>query len=240
MPETDLINNWLFAALCEADQDTLRPSLVRHALPQGDVLFRAGDALDFIHFPVSAQIANVMVFDTGESLAVSTVGREGVTGLAAFMANEPVGWNAVAHVGGVVWSAPADALRILAAASPDFAALLLQATHQNQLEAHSQAICATFHSVMPRLARWLLTLQERTGLSSFTLTQDAFARLLGVRRTTIVEAMSGLKERGALAKNTRGRIVIKDRGALREAACACHGRGQASAKTGTLVIETIA
>ena len=239
MPETNLINNWLFAAMSEADQDALRPSLVRHAMTQGDVLFRAGDAPDVIHFPVSAQIANVMVFDTGESLAVSTVGREGVTGLAAFMANEPVGWDAVAHVGGVVWSAPADALRILAAASPDFAASLLRATHQNQLEAHSQAICATFHSAMPRLARWLLTLQERTGLSSFTLTQDAFARLLGVQRTTIVDAMSSLKERGALARKTRGRIVIKDRDALREAACACHGRGQPFAKTEPIVVEAL-
>ena len=84
---------------------------------------------------------------------------------------------------------------------------------------------------MPRLARWLLTLQERTGLSSFIITQDAFARLLGVRRTTVVEAMGGLRDRGAIAKNTRGRILIKDRGALREAACACHGRGSEQAQT---------
>lgn len=231
MPDTNLINNWLFAAISEADQDALRPNLVRRALAQGDVLFRTGDVLDVIHFPVSAQIANVMVFDTGESLAVSTVGREGVTGLAAFMANEPVGWDAVAHVGGVVWSAPVDALRTLAAASPGFAALLLRAAHQNQLEAHTQAICSTFHSAMPRLARWLLTLQERTGLSSFIITQDAFARLLGVRRTTVVEAMGSLRDRGAIAKNTRGRILIRDRGALREAACACHGRGSERAQT---------
>ncbi|WP_425982129.1 hypothetical protein [Brevundimonas sp. TWP1-2-1b1] len=42
MPETNLINNWLFAAMTEADQDALRPGLVRQALTQGDVLFRAG------------------------------------------------------------------------------------------------------------------------------------------------------------------------------------------------------
>lgn len=225
MPETDLINNWLFAAMSRPDQDALRPELVRHALAQGDILFRTGDDLDVIHFPVSAQIANVMMFASGESLAVSTVGREGVTGLAAFMANEPIGWDAVAHVGGVVWSAPADALRKVAAASPDFAGSLLRATHQNQLEAHTQAICATFHSATSRLARWLLTLQERTGQSTFTLTQEEIARLLGVQRTTIVDAMGALKDRGAVAKKTRGSIVIRDRNALRAVACACHGRG---------------
>lgn len=39
MTDTNLINNWLFAAISEADQDALRPNLVRRALAQGDVLF---------------------------------------------------------------------------------------------------------------------------------------------------------------------------------------------------------
>lgn len=224
MPETNLINNWLFAAMEPADQAALRPKLVRRQLVPKEVLLRTGDDVDHIHFPVSAQIANVMVFNTGESLAVSTVGRDGVTGLAAFMAHQPIGWDAITHVGGVVWSAPAGMLRVLAAQSPHLTGLLLDATHQNQLEAHTQAICATFHAVMPRLARWLVTLQDRTGLSSFALTQDDFAQFLGVRRTTIVVAMSELRASGALAKNTRGRVIIRDRSALKAAACSCHGR----------------
>lgn len=230
MPETILINNWLFAAMQPADQAALLPALVRRQLMQKEVLLRTGGEVAFIHFPVSAQIANVMVFDTGESLAVSMVGRDGVTGLAAFMANAPIGWDAITHVEGVVWSAPASTLRAIAARSHHLTDLLLDATHQNQIEAHSQAICATFHAVMPRLARWLVTLQDRTGLSSFALTQEDFAQLLGVRRTTIVEAIAELRGRGALTKNTRGRVVIRDRGALKTAACTCHGRVQGQGK----------
>ena len=93
MPETALINNWLFASMAVADQDVLRPSLARREVEIGDVLFSAGDHVDVIHFPVSAQIANIMRLPSGESLAVSSVGREGVTGLAAFMALEPLGWG---------------------------------------------------------------------------------------------------------------------------------------------------
>lgn len=222
MAETQLINNWLFAAIGADDQEDLRPSLVRRELCIGEVLFRAGDDVDVIHFPVSAQIANIMKFGTGESLAVSSVGRESVTGLAAFMAIEPLGWDAITHVPGVVWSAPAETVRSLAARSPGLAAQLLRATHQNQLEACKLAICATFHLILPRLARWILTLQERTGQSSFTLTQDDFADLLGVQRTTINGAMKELKAAGALQKNTRGRIIIRDRNAMRALACACH------------------
>jgi CRP-like cAMP-binding protein len=222
MPETDPINNWLFAAMSEADQQILRPSLVRHAVAQGDVIFRRGDALDFTHFPVSAQVANVMIMDAGTSLAVSTVGREGVTGLAALLADKPIGWDGVVHVGGVVWSAPADAVRTLAAASSDFSGLLLRAAYQNQLDAHAQASCAAFHLITPRLATWLLTLQDRTGLSSFTLKQDDLARIFGVRRATIAEALIKLKERGTIANGMRGRIVVQDRNDLKQVACSCY------------------
>lgn len=88
-----------------------------------------------------------------------------------------------------------------------------------------QTLCAAFHPVMQRLARWLLTLQERTGLSSFQLTQEDFARLLGVRRTTICAAISELRESGALAKRTRGQIIVLNRHVLKTEACPCHWRG---------------
>lgn len=72
-------------------------------------------------------------------------------------------------------------------------------------------------------------------MSSFALTQEDFAQLLGVRRTTIVLAMAELRARGALTRNTRGRVSIRDRGALKAAACTCHGRVQGQ---GTAAIVT--
>ncbi len=221
MPETNLVNNWLFAAMSEPDQAALRPSLERRELAYAEVLFRLGDVVDVIHFPVSAQIANVMRLETGESLAVSSVGRESVTGLAAFMAEEPLGWDATVQVPGVVWTVPAHILRARAAHSPELATQLLQATHANQVEAHRLAICATFHPTLPRLARWLLTLQERTAQTSFDITQEDLARLLGVRRATISEAMITLRTAGA-AGGTRGKVKIKNRDVLKALACSCH------------------
>ena len=220
MPETNVINNWLFAAMSEADQAALRPALERRELAYAEVLFRSGDVVDVIHFPVSAQIANVMRFDTGESLAVSMVGRDSVTGLAAFMAVEPLGWDVIVQVPGVVWTAPAQSLRALAARSPDLTTQLLKATHDNQVEAHRLAICATFHLTLPRVARWLLTLQERTAQTSFKFRQEDLAGLLGVRRATVSGAIISLKMAGALG-GTRGSIIIKDRAILKALACSC-------------------
>lgn len=221
MPETTLVNNWLFGAMSAPDKDVLRPALARREVAYSEVLFHAGDVVDVIHFPVSAQIANIMRFDTGESLAVSSVGREGVTGLAAFMAVEPLGWDAVVQVPGVVWTVPAHTVRALAASSPEFATQLLKATHANQVEAHNLAICATFHPILPRVARWLLTLQERTGQDCFTITQENLANLLGVQRTTINGVMIALRTAGAVGGKLRGRVKITDRAVLKVLACPC-------------------
>ena len=152
------------------------------------------------------------------------VGREVVTGLAAFMADQPMGWDAIAHVGGVAWSLPAAVLREQALLSVELQSVLLQATHQSQIEAHSRAICAAFHLIMPRLALWLLTLQEQTGASDFPITQEALAQLLGVQPTTIVGAFAELTGSGALASGKRGRVVIQDRDALKAAACSCRSQ----------------
>src|SRR5690606_28580377 len=70
--------------------------------------------------PVSSQIANVVTLDTGEAMAVSTVGRQGVTGLAAFLAGAPIGWDAVTYNPGVVWSLPAAKLREQAMKAPNY------------------------------------------------------------------------------------------------------------------------
>ena len=46
------------------------------------------------------------------------------------------------------------------------------------------AACNAFHSIPERAARWLLHAQDRAG-DRIELTQEAFAGLLGVQRTTV-------------------------------------------------------
>jgi DNA-binding transcriptional regulator YhcF (GntR family) len=55
--------------------------------------------------------------------------------------------------------------------------------------------CSQFHSVDPRLGRWFLAHQHRTGLTTFPFTHQFLAEQLGVQRGTITEALAGLQER---------------------------------------------
>lgn len=216
------ISNWIWQAMAPADRDVLRPHARRRVLARGDILMNASDHVDLVYFPVTADIANVIRLSDGLAGMATTVGRDGVTGLAAFLANEPLGWDILVQIGGEAWSLPADRLRQQTMASPDLQALLMRLTHKNQVEAAVNAVCNLRHPVMPRLARWLLTTQDRTGVAEFSMTQEEIGALLGVQRTTMNEAFQELSSHDAIVIS-RGKTRIGNRTALKRCACECYG-----------------
>ena len=57
--------------------------------------------------------------------------------------------------------------------------------------------CNAFHSIPERAARWLLHAQDRAG-DRIELTQEAFAGLLGVQRTTVNAVVEALRPKAWL------------------------------------------
>ncbi|KQS55880.1 hypothetical protein ASG17_07460 [Brevundimonas sp. Leaf363] len=219
--ESDRIQNWTWKAMSEPDKAALRPHTYERLLAQGDILMRTDDHVDVVYFPISADLASIVRLEDGSAGMVTTVGREGLTGLAAFLANERLGWDIQVQIGGHAWGLPADVLRHQAKVSPDLAEQLLQLTHTSQVQAARTAICNLRHSVKHRLARWLLSTQDRTGQSQFRTTQEEVALLLGVQRTTLNAAFQTLESIGGV-RIGRGNIRVVDRNALRVAACECY------------------
>ena len=216
-----LENNRLWAAMDPADQDALRPHLTLRHLPRGDLVTRANDDVKVVYLPVTADLANIIGFNDGRSGMATNVGREGITGLAAFMADEPCGWDVQVQVAGAAWALPTDALRQRVGESPALLQLLLSLTHNNQIEAAQNAVCNAIHTVTPRLARWLLTINDRTGLNQFELTQDDLAGFMSVRRTTVNASWQELRKVGGITA-TRGVVRLADRDVLHAHACECY------------------
>jgi CRP-like cAMP-binding protein len=84
--------------------------------------------------------------------------------------------------------------------------------------------CNTFHSIPERAARWLLHVQDRAG-DRIELTQEAFAALLGVQRTTVNAVVQELSSEGLIATG-RGTLRVTDRAGLKHRACVCYQRLQ--------------
>ena len=76
--------------------------------------------------------------------------------------------------------------------------------------------------VEERLARWILMCRDRLDADEFPITHDFLAMMLGVRRSSVTDAIH-LLEGNLLIKATRGNIQILDRARLEHAAGASYG-----------------
>ena len=86
------------------------------------------------------------------------------------------------------------------------------------------ALCQAFHTAEERLAHWLLVMQDRARSEELPLTQDFLATMLGVQRPTVTIA-ARLLQASELINYRYGRVTIRDREGLRNAACECYGQG---------------
>jgi CRP-like cAMP-binding protein len=213
--------NQVLQSLNEVDRAALGPHLAEVSLVKGQVLTEQDHAVEAVYFPETADLANVMVFDDGRAVETSTVGSEGVSGLAAFMANAPCTWRIVVQIEGSGLKLAADVFRRQVEASPELLTRALQLTHDYQSQAAQSAACNAIHEVTPRLARWLLLVQDRTNQVDIALTQGDIATLLGVQRTTINAAAGELRAAGAISYR-RGKVRINDRSVLRAMTCSCY------------------
>lgn len=201
--------------------EALRLYLRRVEVTHGQVLVEQGAPVTVTHFPVTADLGNFMLLEDGTGVEVSSVGRDALSGLAAFLADEPIGWQVRVRVAGECWAIETDRLRALYRVREDMRILFLSVTHDNQIEAAQTAACNVHHPATARLAKWLLILHDRTQRSELRVTQQDLAAMLGIQRTTINEAAQALRASGAI-RSIRGRVQITDLPALKAFACPCY------------------
>jgi CRP-like cAMP-binding protein len=209
----------LLASLPGRDLDLLRGDLERVRLDAERSLIHAHAPVRRVFFPESGLVALSVTMADGRTAGVTIVGSEGIVGIAAALGDAGV-MDAAVLVPGVAQSMPAERFRA-AIRSSDALRRTVDRYAISLLGHLAQTVaCNRLHSLDQRAARWLLLARDRMEGTSFPLTQESFADLLGVSRPAVSTVGARFAREGA-AEFRRGTVHVLDAERLERASCEC-------------------
>jgi CRP-like cAMP-binding protein len=214
----DSFSNLLLAAL--PDHESLAPLLERTELRQDDTIYRTGASITHYVFPLRGIISAVKEMAQG-AMEIGAVGREGMVGIPALL-GVPISTSRVfAQTPVVADQLSVEALMRHLKASKGARGLLLRYVHAVHEEAGQSILCARFHSLEERCARFLLVAHDRLGSDDMPLKQRFLSYMLGVHRPAVTIAAGALQKERVI-HYTRGHIEVLDRAGLERMACECY------------------
>jgi CRP-like cAMP-binding protein len=215
--------NRLLKAIQPSDFRCIKPKLVRVRLEAGEVLSDVGDPVPHVFFPESCVASLLITMQSGGSAAVGLIGCEGLIGCPAVLGERRPLVRAVVQLPGDALRLPLRTISMALETCPSLRNLVQRYSLILQAHALQLAGCHALHSAQARLARFLLTFQNRAARNILMpFTQEVLAQMLGVQRTTITAGAEALQKAGLITYR-RGCIAILDPVGLQKAACECYG-----------------
>ena len=219
-PRLELEND-LLASLHLQAYERILPDLQEVPLPQGEVLYRPDDAIDYVYFPSKGLISLVSTTEGGGTIEVGMVGKDGMVGLPQFLGSGRSPFLITVQMSGGARRMRADLFMAVSARQGSMHSVMLRYAYVMLTQITQSVVCNRFHSIDERFCRWLLMVQDCAGENSFALTQEFISQMLGVRRSGVTVAAGALQQKG-LIKFTRGQITILDRQGLESSSCECY------------------
>jgi CRP-like cAMP-binding protein len=192
-------------------------------LRTGEIVLNRGDQVLSTLFPVEpTTISFTIELSGGRTVETALIGCRGAVGGIISCGHAPAFTKAIVLVGGPAVRVPMGALENAKHESPFISNLFCRFSDYLLSQAMQSVACNAFHTIEQRAARWLLHAQDRAG-DRIALTQEAFAALLGVQRTT-VNAVIQAFQTDAIVATGRGVVRVIDRRGLEKKSCECYRR----------------
>jgi CRP-like cAMP-binding protein len=213
--------NAILGRLPELELTALAPHLHVEQTELRHPAYEPGKPIINIYFPLTSVFSLVAVAEEKIVVEVATIGFEGMVGLPAYLGATTSPQAAFCQVAGTAVRIAVDDFRRALNHDGALHALLNRFTQATMVQIAQNVVCNSTHSTEARMARWLVTTQDRVGSASFSLTQEFLSQMLGVHRPTVSETAQRIQTEGSI-RYTRGVMTIVDRQAVERMACDCY------------------
>jgi len=219
--------NLLLLSLGDADYALLAPHFERVPFAVGDLITRAGDRIDSICFPEEGIAGVLDALEGDHRFAVGLIGAEGFVGWPALLGDDRSPYDVVMRAEhGDALRIPIDRFNDAIAQSATLRTTLLRFVQVFMTQMGRTIVSSLAHSIERRMARWILLYHDRVREDDICMTHEQFRLMLGVRRSSITEALHRLEEEHAI-RAVRGRVIVRDRATLMRMAGDTYGHAEA-------------
>ena len=214
--------NKMLASLAASQIERIATHLSPRVFKRGQTLYNAGQRVDTIYFLENGICSIVVTMADGSSIETGIIGRDGFVGLPAVLGTGQSLGRSFIQIAGSGYAIEARTLLEEAQDVTGNLRLCLQRGVQALLTQTAQtAACNRVHDLQQRLARWLLMCHERVQSDDLSITHEFLATMLGTNRSSVTVA-AGILNKAGLIDYSRGKVEIKNRQGLEEAACECY------------------
>lgn len=181
-----------------------------------------GKSISHLIFLEQGAASMTTTFMDGNQVEAGLFGYESVIGISALMGTKQSLNRIYMQIPGSGFVASVEDGRREFQRGDQFQRLALAFVQAQFIQVAQSAGCNAKHTVEQRLARWLLTCADRSRTTTYALSQDFIATMLGIRRMSAGAALAALKTDGIIEQR-RNEISLKNRQALEAKACECYG-----------------
>jgi CRP-like cAMP-binding protein len=213
--------NRLLAGLAPEIRARLKEEFVTVEMPVGKLLFEPDSVQAYVYFPLSGLVSLLAVLENGDTGEVAMVGKEGLVGVSLLVDSQSTPTRAVVQVAGEALALRAETMSHEFRLAGGFQMAMLRYTQALIAQITQVSMCTRRHTVERQLCRWLLLAFDRVEDGELTITHEAIAHLIGVRREGVTEAAGRLQSAG-LIRYSRGRMHLQDREGLVQRGCECY------------------
>jgi len=217
------IRNQVLLAFGSEVLDSLRHEVSTRPLTPGQRLYSEGEPFTYAIFPHSGVISLQKAEPNGVSAEKASIGNEGFVGAALVFGGAAAISTSVVAVAGYASWLKIDALNEITAREPAAMAAVNSYVRALIFQLMESSACLNIHSAEKRLARWLLTTDDRRNHRTLPVTQATIAEVMSLRRATVNAILKDFSENG-LVQTGNGSVEIISREGLLSRSCNCYER----------------